>query len=409
MSERPRAVITGLGAVSSLGIGVEALWRGLLAGTQAVRRYPALAAVGLDIGPIGRVFLPGEEDDAVGSALLGGTPRATAMAELAASEALRDAGLLTRAPATRLGISVGTTLGEKAPWVQGIRQIAGQDGRACDHDGFGCAEPARALAERHAATAVRVVSTACASGNAALGTALGWLRAGTCDAVLCGGVDALQEFVLSGFVSLRAHAPSPCRPFDAARCGLNLGEGAAFLLVETEAHARARGARARARLDGYGLSCDAHHMTGPDRAGRGAARAMLAALADAGLPREQIGFVSAHGTATVFNDLMEAHGLGIVLGEAADSVPVNSIKGALGHTLGAAGALEAVMAVRALEAQVVPPTAGHAQRDPEIPLHVVAGEPLPGPLQAVLSTSSGFGGVNAATVFCRGPASGAAQ
>ena len=234
--------------------------------------------------------------------------------------------------------------------------------------------------------------------------ALEWIRAGTCDAVLCGGVDAISEFVLSGFHSLRAHAKEPCRPFDGDRSGLNLGEGAAFLLVEAAEHARARGQRIRAYLDGYGLSCDANHMTGPDRQGRGAARAMVAALHDAQLQPAAVDFVSAHGTATAFNDLMEARALAVVLGAGSAATPVNSIKGTLGHTLGAAGAIEAVMAVRALEAQLIPPTAGHRERDPEIALDIVSGAARPARLATVLSTSSGFGGVNAALVLRHGDA-----
>ncbi|MFO0574050.1 MAG: beta-ketoacyl-[acyl-carrier-protein] synthase family protein [Polyangia bacterium] len=417
-----RVAVTGLGAVCGLGLDVEALWRGLCEGKSAVRRYPALQRLGLDLGPIAKVALPedvagppatsGEPGDGAddGGALLGGRPRGAAFALRAAAEALEDAGL--DPGAVRLGLSVGTTLGDKGPWVQGLRAAWGQlpagapasaPASASDSAvGIPVTAPAQAVARRYRAALLRVVSTACASGNAALGVAMQWVRSGACDVVLCGGVDALQEFVLSGFHSLRAHSREPARPFDAARSGLNLGEGAAFLVVEAAEHAAARGRRVRAFLDGYGLSCDAHHMTGPDRNGRGAARAMLQAIADAALAPEAIDFVSTHGTATVFNDLMEARGLEAVLGGRGDRVPVNSIKGALGHTLGAAGALEAVMAVRALEEQCIPPTTGHHERDPQIHLDVVAGGVRRAPLRTVLSTSSGFGGVNAALVLQAG-------
>lgn len=405
-----RAAVTGLGAVSGLGLGVDALWQGLLRGESAPRRYPALAAAGLAVGPIAKVWLAGdgdapESDD--GAALLAGRAeaRATELLRLAAHEALRDAGFSGRPPELRLGLAIGTTLGEKAPWVHGLRETwQGRDAPSAAD--FGAAAPAQALAAALAVDELRVVSTACASGNAALAVALGWLARGECDAVLAGGVDALQEFVLSGFVALRAHSAEPCKPFDATRSGLNLGEGAGLLFLEPAGQARAAGRRIRAFLAGAGLSCDAHHMTGPDREGRGAARAMRAALADAGLPTTAVDFVSAHGTATVFNDLMEARGLEQLLGERVRAVPVNSIKGAIGHTLGAAGALEAVMAVRALEEQLIPPTAGLREPDPAIPLRIVAGEPLRGPLSTVLSTSSGFGGVNAAVVLERAGSAG---
>src|SRR5262249_26098878 len=160
-------------------------------------------------------------------------------------------------------------------------------------------------------------------------------------------------------------------PFDRHRRGLNLGEAAAFLVVESEAHARARGARIRAFFDGYGIAADAVHMTGPDKEGRGAARAMQVALADAGRAPTDVRFVSAHGTATVFNDLMEAKALALVFGAHAATTPVNSIKAALGHTLGAAAALEALACVRTLETGLVPPTVGLEERDPEIHLDVV--------------------------------------
>ncbi len=401
-----RAAITGLGAVTGLGGGVSALWDGLCAGRQAVRRYPALGQVELDLGPVAKVLLPqdvaelgGEEDD--GRALLLGRARATEMALCAAAEALADGGFAAdAAPPQRLGLSIGTTLGDKAPWLQRLRALWNLPATLTAAE-FGAAAPARVLSRRYGVMRWQVTSTACASANVALGTALQWVRTGGCDVVLCGGVDAISEFVLSGFFSLRAHAKEPCRPFDRDRSGLNLGEGAAFLLLESEEHARRRGQRVRAYLTGCGLSCDANHMTGPDRQGRGAARAMFAALHDAGLSPQAVDFVSAHGTATGFNDAMEARGLELLLGPRSSAVPVNSIKGAIGHTLGAAGAIEAVMAVRALEEGLIPPTAGLQTRDPEIPLDVVTGVPRPSRLATVLSTSSGFGGVNAALILSR--------
>lgn len=237
-------------------------------------------------------------------------------------------------------------------------------------------------------------------GNVALGAALNLIRAGRCDVVVAGGVDALHDFVIAGFATLKALDPAPCRPFNRTRRGLNLGEGAAFLVVEAEPHARARGARIRAFLDGYGLAADAVHMTGPDREGRGAARAMRAALDDAGLAPDAVDYVSAHGTATIFNDLMESKALGQVLG--ARAVPVNSVKSALGHTLGAAGALEAVLCVHTLETGLIVPTPGLVEQDPEIALDVVHGRARQAAVRVALSTSSGFGGTNAALVFRNG-------
>jgi 3-oxoacyl-[acyl-carrier-protein] synthase II len=264
------------------------------------------------------------------------------------------------------------------------------------------AGPGQAVAAASDARGPLVVpSVACASGNVALDAALALVRSGRCDVVLAGGVDALQDFVIQGFACLKALDPAPCRPFDRDRRGLNLGEAAAFLVVEAEEHARARGARVRAVLAGSGVAADAVHMTGPDREGRGAARAMQAALTDAELATADVGFVSAHGTATAFNDLMEAQALGLVLGERSARTPVNSIKSALGHTLGAAAALEAIACVRTLETGLIPPTPGLVERDPAIGLDIVHGAAREADVHVALSTSSGFGGTNAAVVLTR--------
>lgn len=392
---RTRAVVTGLGAVTGFGSGAELLWSSLVEGRRAMREQAELEALGLCVGPVALVpSLP-----------LDAPSRAVKLALSAAREAVADAGDLVRGP--RLGVALGTTLGGIDGWLRAVRAGAATAEDRTDVAGFlsrrfGYAGPAHAVAEEVGAGGpVEVASVACASGNAALGSALDLVRTGTCDVVIAGGVDALNDFVVSGFGALRATDPGPCRPFDRTRKGLNLGEGACFLVIEGEPHARARGARIRAFLDGYGISADAVHMTGPDREGRGAARAMRAALRDAALCEDDVDFVSAHGTGTVFNDLMESKALALVLGSRAPRVPVNSIKSALGHTLGAAGALEALLCVRTLETGLVPPTVGLHELDPEIRLDVVHGEPRALHVRAALSTSSGFGGTNAALLFTR--------
>lgn len=373
-----RAAITGMGAITGFGAGAETLWTGLVAGGRAL----------LVADPP-----PGAPD------------RAKRMAVAAARAAFADAG--HPASGERLGVTCGTTLGGIDGWLDALRSRPGGrpgpgESAPAVEQRWSYASPARAVAAALAAEGpVEVASVACASSNVALGRALDLIRRGRCDAVVAGGVDALNDFVLGGFTALKALDPDPCRPFDRARRGLNLGEGACFLVVEAEPHARRRGAPIRAFLDGWGVAGDAVHMTGPDREGGGAARAMRAALADAGLAAGEVGFVSAHGTATVFNDLMEARALEHVLGEAARRVPVNSIKGALGHTLGAAAALEALMCVRVLETGVAPPTAGCVDVDPAIALDVICARARELRLEAVLSTSSGFGGVNAAIVLRR--------
>ncbi|MGZ3443634.1 MAG: beta-ketoacyl-[acyl-carrier-protein] synthase family protein, partial [Polyangia bacterium] len=370
------------------------LWSALLQGRRAMREQPSLVAAGLGANPVALVEeLP-----------LSAPGRAAQLATWAAAEALADAGSPERG--TRCGLTCGTTLGGIGGWLPLVRadEAAGPSDAAAAAiaapRGWGYPGPAQALAAAFAVGGPVVVpSVACASGNVALGTALDLVRRGRCDLVLAGGVDALHDFVIAGFGALKAVDPQPCRPFDRNRRGLNLGEAACFVVVESEAHARGRGARIRAFLDGYGVAADAVHMTGPDREGRGAARAMQAALADAGRAVGDVGYISAHGTATQFNDLMEAKALTLLLGARASSTPVNSIKSALGHTLGAAAALEALACVRTLETGLVPPTPGLVELDPEIALDVVHDQPRAVAPRVVLSTASGFGGTNAAVVL----------
>jgi 3-oxoacyl-(acyl-carrier-protein) synthase len=223
------------------------------------------------------------------------------------------------------------------------------------------------------------------------------IRAGRADVVLAGGTDLLCRFVVAGFNSLRATS-DVARPFDRDRKGLVLGEGAAVLVLESAEHAAGRGARIRARVAGTGAAADAVHMTAPDREGAGAARAIRAALDDAGVMPADVGFVSAHGTGTPYNDAMEAAALTRVFG--AGRVPANSIKGAIGHTLGAAGAIEAVLCVRVLEAGLVPPTVGLETIDPACAtVDLVQGAARRVAARTVVSTSSGFAGANAAIVL----------
>lgn len=378
-----RAVVTGIGAVAGLGRGVETIWRALLDGRRGPQRSAELAALGLDVGPV--ALVPDLALDAPN--------RATTLALDAVREALADAGDVPRGD--RLGVTVGTTLGGIGGFLLAVRH--GVAARRWSHAG-----PAHAVAtEVGARGPIEVTSTACGSGNVALGVARDLILEGRCDVVLAGGVDALQDFVVSGFASLKALDPEPCRPFDRTRRGLNLGEGACFLVIEDEAHARARGATIRAVLSGYGLAADAVHMTGPDREGRGAARGMLNALDEAGRAPAEVDFVSLHGTATIFNDLMEGKAMASVFGERASQLPANSVKSAFGHTLGAAGTLEAMVCVKVIETGIIPATLGSVEPDPEIPLNIVRNAALQQNVRVALSTASGFGGTNAAIVLER--------
>jgi nodulation protein E len=243
-------------------------------------------------------------------------------------------------------------------------------------------------------------STACSSANHAIGQAFWLIRQGTLDCALAGGSEApIVPGHLKAWEGMRVVAPDTCRPFSKNRAGLILGEGAAMLVLETWEQARARGAKIYAELAGFGMSADAHHLTNP--LPEGAARAMNDALYDAGLSREQINYVNAHGTGTLANDSTETRALRQVFASHADNVAVSSTKSMHGHTLGAAGALEAAATVLALRGDFIPPTANFLERDPACDLDVVPNEARAAEIEAALSNSFAFGGLNAVLAFRR--------
>ncbi len=243
-------------------------------------------------------------------------------------------------------------------------------------------------------------STACSSANHAIGQAFWLIRQGTLDCALAGGSEAPIVFGhLKAWEGMRVVAPDTCRPFSKNRGGLILGEGAAMLVLETLEHASARGAKIYAQLAGFGMSADAHHLTNP--LAEGAARAMNDALDDAGLSRERINYVNAHGTGTAVNDSTETRALRQVFGSHADNLAVSSTKSMHGHTLGAAGALEAVATVLAIQGNFIPPTANFLERDPACDLDVVPNEARAAQIEAALSNSFAFGGLNAVLAFRR--------
>jgi 3-oxoacyl-[acyl-carrier-protein] synthase II len=251
------------------------------------------------------------------------------------------------------------------------------------------------------------LATACAASTMAIEAALDALRGGELELALAGGTDGLCQTTFGGFNSLRAVDEQPARPFRADRQGLSLGEGAGVLVLETEAHARGRGARILARLAGAASTCDAHHMTAPEEAAEGAARAMELALLDAGFTADAVDFVNAHGTGTPHNDAAEWRALQRVLGERAGRVPLTSTKGAIGHSLGACGALEAVVTVADLGRGRVHATPGLGPVDPAAAVDLVLGTARPlARAQVALSLNLAFGGANAALVFARGAEEG---
>ena len=237
----------------------------------------------------------------------------------------------------------------------------------------------------------QVISNACASGTNAIGHGFECVRSGRYQRILTGGYDALSELVFVGFDSLQASTPEKCRPFDRDRTGMVLGEGAAILALENLDAARARGARVLAEVTGYGMSTDNFHLTQPDPSGIGPRRAMERALESAQISADAIDYINAHGTATLFNDAAEGKAISELFGR----VPVSSTKGMMGHSLGAAGAIEVVVCLLALQHQFLPGNINFGAPDENIDLNVIANKTRPAALRTVLSNSFGFGGTNA--------------
>jgi len=384
-SRSATAVVTGVGAVSALGPDAEQTWRRTLAGESAVREWDDLLAEGFPVGVAARVV-----DDRLGDPW----HRGRDLAVLAATEAFAGAG--GPGDPRRAGVVVGTTMGESSLFEAAV------DGSAVDlAEASGVGFAAAVAATLGLGGLRRVVGTACAAGNYAIGAAARMVEEGRADVVVAGGVEPFSRIAMLGFARMRAMAPQGCTPFGRGRRGMTLGEGAAFLAVESEAHAERRGATVLARIGGLGLSADAHHPTAPREDGSGMAAAMRAALARAGVEPSQVGWVSAHGTGTPRSDAAEALAVHQVFPD--DAPPVSSVKGAFGHTLGAATALEAVLAVLALRDGVLPPggAATAYELDGGLGLDVVRqARPAPG-LSWVLSAGYAFGGLNSALLVGR--------
>ena len=315
------------------------------------------------------------------------------LALAAAHEAVADAGLdpeLLRN--RRVGVCMGTTVGTTMNNEWYYREyLKGEDPPMSHIDRFLNSNPASVVAREYdIAGPCQTVCNACSSGTDAIGLGAFWIESGICDIVLAGGSDELSHVTYNGFISLMITDDGPCKPFDATRKGLNLGEGAAILVLESEASQQKRKARSRGYFLGYGASCDAYHLTAPHPEGRGLKKSIEGAMRHGGLSADNIAFVNAHGTATPDNDKAESR----VLNDMLPGVPFLSTKGHTGHTLGAAGAIEAAFTVACLEMGKIPANAGFSTPDPELPATPVAGEtPIKG--AAALSESLAFGGHNA--------------
>ena len=397
--------VTGLGLVTPAGIGLEDSWAGVLSGESAAATDPNLQGVPVDMS----CRVPGFD----AAALLGRKharrlDRFVQLALVAAREALDDAGLDPQTwDGARVGVVIGCGMGGAATWEEQHRRMLEHGPSKVSAMLIPMLVPnmvAGQVAMEFSAHGPNLVTaTACASGATAIGVARDLLRSRACDVVLTGGTEAgltplsIAGFAQMGALSTRTHDPKAAsRPFDVARDGFVAAEAAGMVVLERTDDAAARGARVRARLAGYGASADAHHITAPDPEGHGAELALRAALADAGVATAEVDHVNAHGTSTPLNDVSEARLIRRVLGE---DLTVTSTKGVTGHSLGAAGAIEAAFSVLTVQRGKVPPTANLDSQDPEVGLDVVAKSPREQRVDVVVSNSFGFGGQNAVLVI----------
>ena len=396
------AWITGIGLVTALGPDRETTWQRLLAGECGIRPLTLFDTTGY------RAHLAAQVDESslhlppATRPLLRNSSRASRFGVAAMAAALDDAGLATSAVSLATLVMGGGAAGlfEAEAYVQ-RRLLRGPRTRALrEFIEVPQDAPNDKLAEAFQISGPRVtVTTACSSSTVAVGLAAEMVRDGEAEIALAGGSDALCRLTFAGFNSLRAVDIEPCKPFDARRRGLSLGEGAAVLVVESERRARRRGVRPYARILGLGITNDAFHMTQPEPSGAAWERTLRAALADAGVEPTAVDYINAHGTATEQNDAAECAAYRRVLGDRLASVPISSVKGALGHCLCSAGGIEAALTALAVRRGVVPPTVGFAEADPSCPIDPVAGKGRTHSVGIALSSSFAFGGNSAAVVL----------
>ncbi|MCL2778970.1 MAG: beta-ketoacyl-[acyl-carrier-protein] synthase family protein [Polyangiaceae bacterium] len=398
-----RVFITGVGVVSSIGLGKAAYFSSLANGESGIAQVEAF-----DVSNLGREFAGEVKGFRPKDHLTAGEARrmgrCSQMALAATRMAIGDAALPAAAlQGPRASVVIGTTMGEA--------DVLGNLDHAWIHKGASGVRRAwipkygSTLLSIHVARAIGAEGSvftlpgACAAGNYALGLAADMIRAGKADVVVAGSAEMLQRLQFSGFIRLAAMAPAKCQPFDLNRQGLILGEGAGVLVVESEAHAVRRNARLLAEIGGYGMTCDAYHITRPHPDAAGSIGAMRQAIERSGIGVESVDFVNAHGTGTRHNDVAESKVMREIFGDR--KVPISSMKSMLGHCMGAASALEAIGCIMTLETGIYPPTIEYETPDPECDVDVVANRARKGAHDIVLNNSLAFGGYNAVTCFAK--------
>lgn len=405
-----RVVVTGVGMITPLGLSAETTWEGMCAGRSGIGSITAFdaSAFATRIAGEARDFDPHrfiERKDAKRM------DRFTQLGVAAAMMAVEDARLpISDDTRDRIGVLIGSGIGGLATWEEQHRTLLERGPERISPFFI----PMMICDMASGQTSILLglggpnscVVTACATGANAIGDAAEIIRRGKAVAMLAGGTEAaVTPIGIGGFCAMRAMSTRndeperASRPFDARRDGFVMGEGAGVMVLESLSFARARGARILAELTGYGMSADAYHVTAPVPGGRGAARAMRAALTDAGLRPEAIDYINAHGTSTGPNDSNETLAIKEVLGDHAYRVAVSSTKSMVGHLLGAAGAVEAIACVLAIRDGIVPPTINYEFPDPECDLDYVPNTARQMPVRTAMSNSFGFGGHNATLIF----------
>ncbi len=406
---RRRVVVTGLGAITPVGIGVKESWANAVAGRSGIGPITKFDATGYASRVAGEVkgFNP---EDFMPKKLVSRVDTFIQYAIAATKEALEDAGL-PEPLGERAGVIIGVGMGGTGT-VERYTPILKERGwRRVTPFFIPMIIPNMAagqIAILHGAKGPNTaVCTACAAGSHAIGESFRLIRDGLADVMICGGTEGLiTPLTVAGFTVMKALSTKfndtpekASRPFDAKRDGFVIAEGAGVLILEELEHARARGAKIYAEVVGYGLNADAYHMTAPSPDGEGAARCMELALKDAGLTYRDVDYINAHGTSTPLNDASETKAIKRVFAERAKEIPVSSTKSVTGHLLGGAGGVEAVFTVKTIVEGVIPPTINYEEPDPECDLDYVPNQAREAKVRCAMSNSFGFGGTNAVLIF----------
>ena len=392
-NERTRIAVTGLGAVTPFGMGVDAFWQACLKGKSGLGAITCFDLEGFAFSRGGQV-----PDLAVPD----GIDRATFLMQLAAVEAFADAGLTLEGDHSKnAAIVLSTNFGGARSGEQLFEHMETADASSADE--FYMESCVDHVATELGVTGPRVMlSLSCASSTAALCHAADLIRSGRADVVVAGGYDALSRFAWSGLSALRAMTKEELRPFDKDRAGTIFSEGAGALVLESMEHARKREATVHAELLGGWMNNNAYHLTAPAKEGAGSAMVMKRALEDAGINPEEIDHIDAHGTGTKYNDVTETQAIKTTFGEHARSLTVTSIKSMTGHMMGAAGAIEAISLIQSIKHGIIAPTINYQTPDPECDLDYVVNAARESEITTGLSNSAGIGGCNAAVVLRAG-------